>query len=112
MTASERPKIVHLTYQLQDGSWWAESEDLPGLFAGGDSLDDAKQLARQVVREEIGDDVTIFDWMPAPAELEPIVASKGARAREAVHPTMTGPKDAVNPLGEWLLPPTHAEPTA
>lgn len=76
MTASEKPTTVHLTYHLEDDSWWAESDQLPGLFAGGDTLDEAKELAKQAVRDELGEDVAIIDWMPMPAELEPI-ASRG-----------------------------------
>jgi predicted RNase H-like HicB family nuclease len=100
MTASEIPSIVHLTYELEDGSWSAESEQMPSLFAGGDSLDDAKALARQAVRDEFGEGVTIFDWLPVPAELEPIVASKGANQQA---PTMGWP-DSATPAHEWSLP--------
>jgi predicted RNase H-like HicB family nuclease len=102
MTASEIPSIVHLTYEFEDGSWSAESEQMPSLFAGGDSLDDAKALARQAVRDEFGEKVTIFDWLPVPAELEPIVASKGAS--QSVHTPTTGWPDATTPAHEWSLP--------
>lgn len=107
MTASEKPNIVHLTYNCEDNSWWAESEQLPGLFAGGDSLDEAKELAWQAVRDEFGDDIAIFDWMPSPAELEPVIASKGANALQA--PTI--PEWAASDLSpsvNWTIP----EPTA
>lgn len=70
MTASNRPTTVHLSYYHEEGSWWAESDQLPGLFAGGDSLDDARALARQVVADELGDDMVIAEWMPVPSALE------------------------------------------
>ena len=102
MNASEKPKTVHLTYEFEEGSWSAESEQMPSLFAGGDTLDDAKALARQAVRDEFGDGVTIFDWLPVPAELEPIVASKGTnRSPQA---STTGSSDAASPPYEWSLP--------
>lgn len=74
MTASNRQTTVHLTYHQEDGSWWAESEQLPGLFAGGDSLEDAKTLARQVVADEFGDEVTLAEWMPVPNAFEKFLA--------------------------------------
>jgi predicted RNase H-like HicB family nuclease len=78
MTASNRSRTVHLTYNHEEGSWWAESEQLPGLFAGGDSLDEAKELTRQVIREELGADVTTIEWVPMPSTLErTLVGSPG-----------------------------------
>ena len=82
MTASEQPRMVHLAYNYEDGSWWAESAEMPSLFAGGESLDDAKELAKQAVRDEFGEDISVIDWMPAPAELEPIIASKGTGVQQ------------------------------
>lgn len=101
MNASEKPKTVHLTYGHEGGSWWAESEQLPSLFAGGDSLDDAKQLAWQAVRDEFGDDIAIVDWMPSPAELEPVIASRGARGRVPVIAEWTDPN--LLPSVNWTL---------
>jgi predicted RNase H-like HicB family nuclease len=80
MTASNKQTTVHVTYHHEDGSWWAESEQLPGLFAGGDSLEDAKGLARQVVSDEFGDEVTLAEWMPVPDALEKFLASPGEDA--------------------------------
>lgn len=82
MTASNRSKTVHLTYSHEEGSWWAESEQVPGLFAGGDSLDEAKELTRQVVREEVGNDVTLIEWVPMPSKLERcLTGSPGEESR-------------------------------
>jgi hypothetical protein len=73
MTASNRPKTVILTFHHEEGSWWADSHQMPSLFAGGDNLDDAKGLARQAVVDEFGDEVLIAEWMPAPDGLASIV---------------------------------------
>jgi hypothetical protein len=104
MTPSDIPNIVHLTYELEDGSWSAESEQMPSLFAGGDSLDDAKALARQAVRDEFGERVTVFDWLPVPAELEPTVASKGDRASKAFDAPTSGEPGVGTPAHDWSLP--------
>lgn len=104
MTASDKPSIVHLTYEFEDGSWSAESEQMPSLFAGGDSLDDAKALARQAVRDEFGQDVTIFDWLPVPAELEPTIASRGDRPSKPFDAPTSG-EPAPTPLKPvWSFP--------
>lgn len=36
MTASSKPATVILTFHQEDVSWWADSPQMPGLFAGGD----------------------------------------------------------------------------
>lgn len=96
MTASNKSKTVHLTYHHEDGSWWAESHQLPGLFAGGDSLDEAKTLARQVVADEIGRDVTLAEWMPVPAALERFIGASDAThapTSKTDEPTSTSVED-------------------
>lgn len=83
MTASDIPKVVHLVYSCEDGSWAVESEQMPSLFAGGDSFEDAKALAHQAVHDELGDALTVFDWPPVPGELEPIISSRANKTVEA-----------------------------
>jgi hypothetical protein len=104
MTASNLPNIVHLTYEFEGGSWFAESEQMPSLFAGGDSLDDAKGLARQAVRDEFGKTVSVFDWVPVPGELEPVVASRGSGP--SLQPSTAGAYEA--PAFVWTPEPTAA----
>ncbi len=70
-------KQVIVRYHHEEGSWWAESQDLPSLFAGGDSLEDARAMVRQVVDAEVGPDATIFAWMPVPEPLIPFVSPQG-----------------------------------
>jgi hypothetical protein len=107
MTASNRQITVHLRYHHEDDSWWAESEQLPGLFAGGDTLDDAKELARGAVRDELGEDVSIFDWMPVPVALEPTIsASRGSSARRETFDVWVGPDKPLS--SEWLSPKDHS----
>jgi hypothetical protein len=83
MTASDTPKVVHLVYSCEDNSWAVESEQMPSLFAGGDSFEEAKALAHQAVHDELGDALTIFDWPPVPGELEPIISSRANQTVEA-----------------------------
>jgi len=66
MNSSDDNEIIHLVYHHEDGGWWAESFGLPSLYAGGDTLDDARELARQVVAEEVGSAVTLTEWAPHP----------------------------------------------
>lgn len=76
MSASNRPSTVILNYHVEDGSWWAESTQFPSLFAGGDSLEEAKALARQAVTDEFGDEILIVDWVPVPAPLAVLIGSE------------------------------------
>lgn len=71
---------VHLIYHYEDESWWADSFDVPSLFAGGDSLADAKQLARQVVEAEIGPDTIIMEWVPLPDSMASVTTRAATRS--------------------------------
>jgi len=37
---------VTVTYHLEDGTWWAESDEVPGFFAAGQSLSETRALVR------------------------------------------------------------------
>lgn len=80
MNSSEGP--ITLNFHCEDGAWWVDSKSLPSLFAGGETLDEAKQLARQVVADEVGPDVWIVEWMPVPEPLRPVVTG-GQRPKDA-----------------------------
>lgn len=66
---------INVRFHFENGVWAADSPELPSLFAGDADLDEAKRLVRQVVDEELGEDVVIFAWMPAPESLASIVTS-------------------------------------
>lgn len=108
MTASSKPKTVILTFHHEGDSWWADSDQMPSLFAGGDKLEDAKELARQAVVDEYGDEVLIADWMPAPSGLAAIIgypyegspASEGEQATPGTvksWPDEEGPSKGIEP---------------
>ena len=37
---------IELTYHQEDGVWWVDSDDLPGFYAAADTLEDAKEQAK------------------------------------------------------------------
>lgn len=45
-----------------------DSPDLPALFAGGSTFEEAQQLARQIVRDELGARVALSEQVPRPAQ--------------------------------------------
>lgn len=38
---------VRIVYHHEGAAWWAESPDIDGFTAGGDSLREARELARE-----------------------------------------------------------------
>ena len=40
---------IRIVYHQEGPQWWAESPDVAGLTAGGDSLSEARQQARESV---------------------------------------------------------------
>ena len=47
--------LVRIVYQQEGDSWWAESPDVDGFTAGGDSLAEVRQLAREGVAFYVND---------------------------------------------------------
>lgn len=70
--------VVHIVYHQEGASWWAEGPDIDG-FTAGDSLVEARRMAREGVsfyldnraldiREQLADGGTVSDYV-----LDPIV---------------------------------------
>lgn len=53
--------ILHLEWIESDRafSWWAESEDVPGLSVAADNIPELRQLAEEAVRALVGDDTEV-----------------------------------------------------
>lgn len=73
MNSSEYRKTVFLNVDFEDDVWCVTSPTLPSLFAGGESLEEARSNARQVVAEELGTSVSVVEWLPVPYELRAVV---------------------------------------
>ena len=59
---------IRVIHHNEDGKWWSESPDVPGWSAGGDSLDEVRQLAEEGIRFALErDDVVVEHFAPAPA---------------------------------------------
>ena len=39
--------VIRVTYHQEEGGWWADSPDIEGFIAGGDSLEEARVLVRE-----------------------------------------------------------------
>jgi hypothetical protein len=110
MTFSDQRSIANLTYHHEDGTWWADSPNLLGLFAGGETLDDAKALARQVVADEMGDEALIVEWMPLPG---PLARDTSKGQEEATLSVFDGWCLAEAKVAwEWDFPKSHEAPLA
>ncbi len=46
---------IRVTYHEEDGHWWAESPDIDGFIAGGDTLDEVRLLVREGIAACIQD---------------------------------------------------------
>ena len=42
---SAQVKSVKIVYHRDEGAWWADSPDMPGFSAVGDTFDDTRKLA-------------------------------------------------------------------
>lgn len=40
-------RTIHVVYHHEEGSWWAESDDMPGWTAIGGSLREIRRLVRE-----------------------------------------------------------------
>jgi len=57
-----RSVVIH--YHVEDGAWWAESPDLPGWSAAGDSFDEVRDQALSGVKHFAGEPVEISEVFP------------------------------------------------
>ncbi|MBX6391227.1 MAG: DUF1902 domain-containing protein [Frankia sp.] len=56
---------IAVVYHEEDGLWWAESGDVPGWAAGGDSLTQVRERVRDGLRFFLGrDDIAIDERLP------------------------------------------------
>lgn len=56
---------IRVIYHEEEGSWWAESPDVPRWTAGASSFDEVRKLAEEGVRFALErDDVEIEHFVP------------------------------------------------
>ena len=59
----DRIRVIH---HYEDGSWWAESPDVPEWTAAADTYEDAHRLAEEGIRFALErDDVAVEHFVPA-----------------------------------------------
>lgn len=55
---------ITVEYHEEDGLWWAESEQVSGWVAGGDTREQARERVREGLRFIHGEDVIIDERFP------------------------------------------------
>ena len=48
----------HATVRQEDGSYWAEVDELPGCFASGRSLDELREAVTEAIALYLADDTS------------------------------------------------------
>jgi predicted RNase H-like HicB family nuclease len=57
-------RSVSIHYHVEDGSWWAESPELTGWTAAGDSLEEVRDQALSGAKHFAGEPVAISEVFP------------------------------------------------
>jgi predicted RNase H-like HicB family nuclease len=52
---------VRVVYHFEDGSWWADSEDAPGYYAGAEGLEELRKLVQEGLEFHFEDSVNVSD---------------------------------------------------
>jgi len=52
-------RTVAVVYHLEDGCWWAESDDVPGFVAGADTFDETRARVHEGLEFELGEPVEV-----------------------------------------------------
>lgn len=52
---------VTVVYHFEDGSWWADSDDAPGYYAGADTLEQLRQRVREGLEFHFEDSVDVSE---------------------------------------------------
>jgi predicted RNase H-like HicB family nuclease len=58
-------ETVHVIYHHEAGGWWAESPDVEGWFAAGDTYAEVVKLAEDGVPFALGHDAELEHCVPA-----------------------------------------------
>lgn len=80
---------VRAVFHHEGSEWWAESPELPGLYAAGDRFDEVRRLFREAAYAEFDVDASAISEFMGDA---PIVAGSvwfGATVGEAVNRSTT-----------------------
>ena len=99
---------IAMTYHREDGTWWAESEDVPGYTAVADTLGDLRTLVSEGIPFTLEDeDIQIDESLENGARL--VLDMRAAIAYSA--PVAVG----TSGTGLWSAPPSfdpwaHLEP--
>lgn len=48
---------VRMVYHFEDGSWWADSDDAPGYYAGAETLEQLRKSVREGLEFHLEDSV-------------------------------------------------------
>jgi len=71
---------IHVQIRLEDGSMWATVDDMPGVFATGDTLDE--------LRESLEEAVALYLAKPGEEPL-PVSISRLERVETSAHAELT-----------------------
>lgn len=52
---------VRVVYHFEDGSWWADSDDAPGYYAGADTLDQLRERVLEGLEFHFEDSVEVSE---------------------------------------------------
>jgi predicted RNase H-like HicB family nuclease len=73
--------VVHIRYHFdgpddgQDGAWWADSPDVEGFSAAGDTFEEVRRMAHQGIAFFVGQTVAVVEeGVPVEPERVPSVA--------------------------------------
>ena len=62
-------EIVRVIYHHEDDCWWAESPDIAGWSAAGDTYPEVRQLAIEGVPFALGREAQLEHYVPAGEQL-------------------------------------------
>ncbi len=72
---------IRVTYHHEDGAWWADSPDLDGWVAGGDTLAEARVQAREGIKFFVGPHVEVLEGdIEHPVVVRRVVISGASQA--------------------------------
>jgi predicted RNase H-like HicB family nuclease len=60
-------RTLTVVFHYEDGSWWAETDEVPGFVAGASTFQEARTLAREGLEFEFDDEVELDERFDAAA---------------------------------------------
>ena len=95
--------VVHVIYHEESDGWWAESPQVEGWSAAGDTYEEVSELAAEGIPFALGREVSLEHQKPAGGALAVTNISSVRRTRKTRHMASPNIRTVTPGEGDWTV---------